>query len=295
MDSRVSLELAYATPADPPAARLPRDWCGFSAEFVRLQGDTPFAFKSRGESHYLALHDISLRDGELRVDGLPLLRTRDLRDTITFVPRGCGIEGWSQPEQRANSFVAMYFDPEALREDLGERYASRQPAPFAYARNAALHGTLRKLEALVRAPVVDELHAESVCLLASLEVFGVLAENPGRLSDRQLGLVTDLVESRMAEPISLSDLAGIARLSRSHFSRAFKATTGENPHAFVERRRIARAMEMLAGSDLSVEAIAALVGYRGAPQFRRVFRALVGCSPLKYRSQRRLVRGSNDE
>ncbi|CAN5254186.1 hypothetical protein BH10PSE15_BH10PSE15_05260 [soil metagenome] len=285
MDSRVSLELAFAMPSAPPVSRLLRDWRGFSAEYAQLTSDEPYDFVNRGGSHYLACHDICLRDGELRVDGLPTLRNRDLRETITFVPKGCGIQGWAHPEGRPNSFVAMCFDPEAVRDDLGVRYEQRQPAPFAYARNAPLRGTLLKLEQLVRAPEVDDLHAESVCLLASLEIFGVLADPQGRLSDGQITHVTDFVEAHLHEPIGLAELASVAGLSRFHFSRAFKRTTGENPHAFVERRRIARAEMLLRTGTLSIEDVAAAVGYRGAPQFRRVFREMMHVSPVKYRLQ----------
>jgi AraC family transcriptional regulator len=287
MATMVSLQIDYATPDPVPLARVPRDWSGFSAEYVELTSDAPYDFKSRGTSHYLALHDIALRDGELRVEGLPTLRTRDLRDTITFVPKDCAIDGWAHPELRSNSFVAMYFDPEAVREDLGARYARHSPAPFAYARDAQLRGTLKKLETLVRAPQVDDLHAESLCLLASLEIFGVLADAQGRLSDRQVTAVTDYVEGHLQDPISLADLAAVAGLSRFHFSRAFKAATGQNPHAFVQHRRIMRAFDLLATGDLPVEEIARSVGFMGAPQFRRVFRDLTGTSPLQYRKQRR--------
>jgi AraC family transcriptional regulator len=286
MPSRPSIELAFEDGA-ALLDRAPRDWSGFSAEYVHLTSDSPFEYKSRGESHYLALHDIALRDGELQIDGLPRLYNRDLRDTITFVPKGCGIDGWSHPEARPNSFLAMYFDPEAVREDLGERYTQHRPAPFAYARNIQLHGTLKKLEAILRAPEVDELHAESVCLLASLEIFGVLADTAGRLSDRHITLVHDFVEAHLHEQFGLSDLASLAGLSRFHFSRAFKAATGENPHAFVQKRRIDRASTLLTTGGLSIDDIALAVGFKGATQFRRVFRELMGTSPLNYRMQRR--------
>jgi len=288
MQTRVPLEMAFAQPSTPPpVSRLPRDWHGFSAEHVSLETDAPYSFKSLGKSHYLALHDMSLRDGELKIEGLPTYHVRDLRDTITFVPRGCAIEGWAHPEVRANSFVAMYFDPEAIRDDLGARYARDDPAPFAYARDPKLASTLDKLGALVCEPEVDDLHAESLCLLASLEVFGVLADPQGKLSDRQLSSVTDYVEAHLHEGIGLDDLASVAGLSRFHFSRVFKATTGQNPHAFVQQRRIARAQQLLSIGDLPIDGVALAVGYRGATQFRRVFRDVTGLSPQQYRQQRR--------
>jgi AraC family transcriptional regulator len=122
MSSSRGLEIDFAEPAMAHVARAAFDLNGFSAEYVELSGAEPYDFRSRGENHYLALHDITLTDGELRVDGLPTLHKKDLRDTITFVPKGCGIEGWCQPQPRTNRFVAMYFDPKAIREDLADRY-----------------------------------------------------------------------------------------------------------------------------------------------------------------------------
>ncbi|WP_430251792.1 helix-turn-helix domain-containing protein [Neorhizobium sp. DAR64860/K0K1] len=286
MSSSRGLEIDFAEPAMAHVARAAFDLNGFSAEYVELSGAEPYDFRSRGENHYLALHDITLTDGELRVDGLPTLHKKDLRDTITFVPKGCGIEGWCQPQPRTNRFVAMYFDPKAIRDDLAGRYSERDPAPFAYSRDPQLRVTLKKLEAVLRAPHVDELHAESVCLLASLEVFGVMADRQGRLSDRQIAAVTDFVEGHLQATVGLAELAAVAGLSRFHFSRAFKATTGENPHSFVQRRRISRAVTLLAQVDLPIDAIAGAVGYKGTPQFRRAFHDVMGTSPLKYRLQR---------
>ncbi|BCH68076.1 MULTISPECIES: AraC family transcriptional regulator [Rhizobium/Agrobacterium group] len=286
MTSPRALKIDFAEPDLAPVSRRAHHSHGFSVEYVELGSAEPYEFRSRGDSHYLALHDIALTDGELRVDSLPRLHVRDLRDTITFVPKGCGIEGWSKPKPRVNSFVAMYFDPEVIHQDLGSRYARRDLPPFAYSRDPQLRATLKKLAALVRAPQVDELHAESVCLVASLEVFGVMADRQGRLSDRQIASVTDFVEGHLHETIGLAELAAVAGLSRFHFSRAFKATTGENPHAFVQRRRISRAVKLLEQVELPIDAIAGAVGYKGTPQFRRAFHEVMGTSPLKYRLRR---------
>ena len=237
------MDFESAPPA--PLIRSVRDWQGFSAERVQLSSNEPYEFRKGGTSHYLALHDMVLNDGELRIDGLPRQHTRNLRDTITFVPKGCAIEGWCAPVERANSFTVMYFDPEDVREDLGAKYAQRDISPFAYSRDPG-----------------------------------------GRLSDRQLNLVIDFIEANLQHGIGLAELAGVAGLSRFHFSRAFKATTGTSPHAFVQKRKIERACSMLADSDLPIEAIAAAVGFKGASQFRRVFGEIVGLSPVQYRRHR---------
>jgi AraC family transcriptional regulator len=99
-------------------------------------------------------------------------------------------------------------------------------------------------------------------------------------------MVTDFVEGHLHGEISLADMASVAGLSRFHFSRAFKATTGESPYAFVQRRRIARASSLLKNSPLPIDAIASSVGFNGSMQFARAFREIMGMPPSKYRVMR---------
>lgn len=76
---------------------------GLFRRICSIDQDAPYEFPNPGESHYLALHDIALRDGELRIDGLKPVSKRNLRDTTTFVPKGCMKEGWRHPEPQTNS------------------------------------------------------------------------------------------------------------------------------------------------------------------------------------------------
>ncbi|WP_157801233.1 AraC family transcriptional regulator [Sphingobium sp. LB126] len=218
------------------------------------------------------------------IDGLPRLHQTDLRDTLTFAPRGCTIHGWSKPTARKNSFTALYFDPLQLRDDLGDRYATHDLGPFAYARDPALAATMRKLRDVAITSIVDGLYAEILCLSAALEIFGVSVQGEGKLSRRQLQAVYDFVEANLAERISLDDLAKLAGLSRSHFSRTFTATTGVGPHQFVRQRQLARARSLLAEQrDLPIDTIAKAVGFGSANVFRRAFQQAYGASPQVYR------------
>lgn len=264
-----------------------RHWPGFSTEFVQINGLEPYEYRSRGDHHYLAIHDIVLKDSELLIDGMEKRQDLDLRNKVTFVPKGCGVEGWSEPARRSNSFFAVYYDTNTLHEDLDLRYNSSEPAPFAHVRSAPLQSTLLKLESLMRQEdQADDLLAESLCLLSAVEVFGVLADPGGRLSDRQVSMVRDYVDAHLHDDISLADLANVANLSRFHFSRAFKAATGETPTSFVQKRRIERSKALLDAGGLPIELVALAVGFKGAAQFRRVFREIVGVPPAKFRSQR---------
>lgn len=283
MPHRDTLQMDFRSEVVHPIAIEPRSWRGFQIDHVCLETDEAYDFHSAGECHYLALHNLTLVDGELELDGLAPIRRTDLRDTLTFAPRGCTIKGWAKPTARANSFTALYFDPELMGRDLEGRYSHRAPPPFAYARNPRLAGTMRKLGSIARDPEVDDLYAELICLTAALEVLGIEPAPAGQLSAVQSKLVLDFIDANLDFGIGLDDLARVLGISRSHFSRAFKATMGVGPHRFVAAKRIARACEMLRSSRLPIEEIARAVGFRSAAVFRRTFLQINGRTPQAYR------------
>jgi AraC family transcriptional regulator len=55
------------------------------------------------------------------------------------------------------------------------------------------------------------------------------------------------------------------------------------PHRYLLERRIERAAELLAGTDLPVTAVALEVGFASGPHLSRAFRAATGCTPRDYR------------
>ncbi len=260
-----------------------RQWRGFAAEHVVL-GSEPYSFERQGETHYLALHDLAVDDGEVVIDGMATDRTRNMRESVAFIPRGRRTSGWMTPKHRHNTLTALYFDPGLVSEELERRYDEQTPDPFLFVRPPALQATLAKLEHLLKAPAVDDLLAESVCLVAALEVFAVQADPLGTgLSERQLARVEAYVDARLGEEIALSDLAALCGLSRFHFSRAFKKAAGVPPYAFVMQRRIERAKELLTTTALPIEAIGTLVGFPSASQFRRAFRMRTGGTAQEFR------------
>lgn len=288
MNSKDTLQLDFTRSHRRPVSPEPRSWRGFRAERIVLDSGQPYEFRALGAPHYLALHDMRLDDGELYIDGLSPVRRTDLRDTLTYAPRGCTLAGWAKPRPGPNSFTAFYFEPEQAADGLDARYARLDPRPFAYARNAALCATMNKIKDVVSSPDADSLYAEALCLTAAIEILGV--EQPatlGQLTKTQLGRVTDYVGANLHRPISLDELAGAAGLSRSHFSRAFKATTGLGPYRFVTGRRIDRARALLAHRDgPGIGAIGQAVGFANAGVFRRAFLQSIGMTPQQYRKER---------
>jgi AraC-like DNA-binding protein len=100
----------------------------------------------------------------------------------------------------------------------------------------------------------------------------------------------DLMDARFAEPLDLDDMAAAAGFSRYHFAREFRAAFGESPGAYLSRRRVERAKDLLAGANLTVTEICMLVGFSSLGSFSSRFSELVGCSPKVYR-QRMIDRG----
>jgi transcriptional regulator GlxA family with amidase domain len=92
------------------------------------------------------------------------------------------------------------------------------------------------------------------------------------------------LESRVAEPHSLAELARIAGLSRYHFLRTFKCVTGVTPHQWLLRARLREAAQRLTASRDPVTEIALDVGFEDLSNFIRSFRAEFGRSPGQYRA-----------
>ncbi|MBE9099087.1 helix-turn-helix domain-containing protein [Vacuolonema iberomarrocanum] len=107
---------------------------------------------------------------------------------------------------------------------------------------------------------------------------------PG-LDAEQLGRVRDYVQALLEQPFNLSDLADVAGLSLSLFSRTFKAATGQSPHQYVLSQRVQRARELLAFSHLSIAEIAAACGFYDQAHLTRIFKKQLGTTPGDYRQE----------
>ncbi len=113
------------------------------------------------------------------------------------------------------------------------------------------------------------------------------AGHPPALAPERLQRVLAVIEDRIAEAIQVRDLAASVRMSPYHFARLFKQSTGQAPHLYVTWRRMERAKDLLAGSDLPLAQVARSVGYRTQAHFTGVFHARVGTTPRAYRMRSR--------
>jgi AraC-like DNA-binding protein len=147
----------------------------------------------------------------------------------------------------------------------------------------------RELAAALTAMSADALaRLLQDCIRAALETTPAAepehnTPTTGGLAPWQLRRVTDFLERNLARPVSLVDIARIARLSQFHFARAFKRSTGRSPHAYLVSLRIRRAKELLATTKQSITEIAGAVGYDTPQSLARVFTRDVGVTPSEYR------------
>src|SRR6188508_3691748 len=102
-------------------------------------------------------------------------------------------------------------------------------------------------------------------------------------SNRRMLRARDAMDRDYARPLDIAALARIAHVSEAHFIRTFRATFGETPHRYLQRRRVERAMFLLVQTDRSVTEICLDVGFTSLGTFSRTFRAIVGESPTAYR------------
>ncbi|MDX7951844.1 AraC family transcriptional regulator [Lichenihabitans sp. Uapishka_5] len=105
----------------------------------------------------------------------------------------------------------------------------------------------------------------------------------GGLTPWQFARVRRFIDDNIEGSISCDALAGIARLSASHFCRAFKTSVGETPHSFVIRQRIRQAQKMMLGTSDTLGQIACACGMTDQAHLTRLFRRTVGDTPLAWR------------
>lgn len=267
------------------AVRRQRSWRGFSIEHVIPASGDSFAYQWQSDLHFCAIHDLLLKDGGISAGSDRETTQKDLRGSLTYVPRGADVTGWSDLTERRNSYIALYFSPADLHEELDQRFPDDWRVRL-YFRDPELGASLQRFARLL-APGngVDDLFAETLGLMTVLNLQRTnLEQQAGKpaLSRRASARVVDYVDANLANPISLGDLAAVAGLSRFHFNRAFKAATGESPYQFVLKRRIETAQALLAEPGSSVDQVAAAVGFRNASYFQRAFKARVGLSPSDF-------------
>ena len=103
------------------------------------------------------------------------------------------------------------------------------------------------------------------------------------LSPWQERLAKQTMLQQMERGLAIADVARQCSLSRSHFSRAFKKTTGLAPRDWFLQARLERAKALLAQSPASISQISLECGFADQSHFTRVFTRSIGTTPSTWR------------
>jgi AraC family transcriptional regulator len=213
---------------------------------------------------------------------------------VIIIPEGSSSR-WDIP--RSVDVVQLYLPQTTLKRvadeagagspaDLLERTAHPDPVTSRLLLSAAdvLEGN-EALDTLFRQQLMDLLATR--LLAAHSGSPNMITPTRGGLAPKTLLRTIERLRSDSDDDVSLAALAAEAGLSRFHFCRAFKDSTGLSPHAWLRQHRLEQAMNMLRDTDASVVSVAATLGYSSQTAFAAAFRKLTGESPSDWRRRAR--------
>ncbi|MFT4822138.1 MAG: AraC family transcriptional regulator of arabinose operon [Halioglobus sp.] len=109
-------------------------------------------------------------------------------------------------------------------------------------------------------------------------------QRAGQPTGLDLDSIQAYMQDNIDQQIDLDALAGVAHLSKFHFSNRYKALTGYSPIKHFLHMKIEYACQLLDSTEMSVKAIAVGLGYGDPLYFSRLFSKTMGLSPRAYRS-----------
>ncbi|TBZ24469.1 helix-turn-helix domain-containing protein [Rhizobium leguminosarum] len=206
---------------------------------------------------------------------------------ISYVP--AGMEVWADlTDVHSVRHLDIHFDTETvsrrLMEDIDPHRLESPQLLFSDERVLSL-AQLVAAECLNPEPLHD-LYGDGLALALIIDVLKIAKAMPrkrSKLASWQLRRATEFIEENCLRNIRLEELAGLTGLSQSHFSHAFKASTGIAPHQWQTNARLDRAKRLLVESENALTAIAAETGFADQAHFTRVFRKHVGITPASWK------------
>ena len=125
--------------------------------------------------------------------------------------------------------------------------------------------------------------------LDALDTATIAAEQEHRcgLPGRMLKSIQGYIDAHLEKALSIEEMASRVGISPSYFARSFRSSVGLAPHAYVMHRRLLRAQELLANTDLPLIDIALATGFADQSHFSRRFHQMTGVPPRAFRLQHR--------
>jgi AraC family transcriptional regulator len=227
---------------------------------------------------------------EARIEDGQQYTGADFPGAVTFIPAGRRRE--ARHGRGVLDYVTIRLDPAGLPggvEPARVEFAGFTNGPDPLVRQLAL-----ALRDEARAGgVAGQLFVDGIAATLALHLlrrYSNLAAAPAAapgLTGRRLRAVLEHIADGLDGDLRLATLAAVAGMDQHHFGRVFKQATGVPPHRYVVERRIERATDLLANTDLPIADIAVAVGMSSQSHLTTVFRKHVGDTPHAYRKAHR--------
>ncbi len=321
MSKPISYESAYENPAaaSEPSQDQSQDQSPVSgrrtaeAEMERVLGTTPFRMdldsSGAGIAHWQhdPLHDVvepmthhvimaynGVTQRMERRSGKSVATGTFRPGVVIIIPEGSSSR-WDIP--KPVDVVQLYLPHKTIRRvadeagtaapiDLLERTAHPDPVTSRLLLSAThVQEDQGALGRLFRQQLTDLLATRVLAAHTSSPT--TIQPAAGGLSPKILQRAIERLRSDSDADVSLAALASDAGLSRFHFCRAFKESTGLSPHAWLRQFRFEQAMNMLRDTDASIVSVAAELGYASQTAFAAAFRRLSGQTPSDWRQRLR--------
>ena len=187
------------------------------------------------------------------------------------------------PDAFLSRAISEHWDADPRNVEIIPQFLSHDPV---------IQGVVTRLALEVRSGSPPErLYAESACEFLAhhmIHSYSTLSARPprpvGGLPARRLKLILDYIEENLAKPIALRQLGELAGISTRHFERAFRQTIGVPPYAYVLRKRVVRAQQLLLSEPwLAIDEIAVRAGFSSSSHLSSTFLRQTGHSPTAFR------------
>ena len=277
-----------ANPDPPILSSSPLGWNGLIAERFRHEP---------AEHHFPPLPE---NTASLYL-GQPVRSVRWSGDGIHEGPTSEGdvtVKAYGQPAgwhfDKDVDLLVMRFAPAFLRDVAEENGLNADAvelrASFDQRDDAVKHIGLAMLAEMEAGGAGGRVYGDALATALATHLLRNHGASPQDVADQRGGLprsalrrVTDFVNNNLSTDLGLSEMAGVANLSRYHFSRQFKRSTGLSPHQYVIQRRVKRARELLSSTDLSVGDVASAVGFTHQSHLAHHVRRHFGVAPSSLR------------
>lgn len=263
------------------------DWGMVRAHIVKRTGLARQETRIAPDQHSFLINlKGGARSGEDFVEGRSVGFTPRRPGSVVFVPAHREWSGWDEGDT-TGSYLFVSVDTTFIEQSLGSKHLLGLKPAIGF-RDNMIEDSLQRIAAELNNPdPISVIMAESQAVQLFVQLLRLNGAGPepakGGLSPLNLKRITAIIESRSANPPSLGELAQEIGVSRRHFFRAFKQSTGKTPHSFVAEHRLNRAVDLLRATDLSATDIALGCGFASSSHFTFAFKQAFGTGPSEFR------------